>query len=51
MTTNSQLSTTEPKKKKKQNKTKQILSKQLQQEQNHRNGDYVEGYQWIVGVG
>ena len=38
MTTNSQLSTTEPKK---QNKP----SKQLEQEQNHRNGDHVEGYQ------
>ena len=40
MTTNSQLSTTEPKK----NKNK--LSKQLEQEQNHRNGDHMEGYQW-----
>ena len=39
MTTNSQLSTTEPK-----NKNK--LSKQLEQEQNHRNGDHMEGYQW-----
>ena len=38
MTTNSLLSTTEPKKKK--------LSKQLEQEQNHRNGDHMEGYQW-----
>ena len=38
MTTNSQLSTTEPK-----NKNK--LSKQLEQEQNHRNGDHKEGYQ------
>ena len=37
MTTNSQLSTTEPK--------KQKLSKQLEQEQNHRNGDHMEGYQ------
>ena len=36
--TNSQLSTTEPK--------KQRLSKQLKQEQNHRNGDPMEGYQW-----
>ena len=40
MTTNSQISTTEPKKKK-NNK----LSKQLEQEQNHRNGDHMEGYQ------
>ena len=42
MTRNSQLSTTEPKKKKK-------LSKQLEQEQNHRNGDHMEGYQWGSG--
>ena len=39
MTTNSQLSTIEPKKKKK-------LSKQ---EQNHRNEDHREGYQWERG--
>ena len=39
MTTNSQLSTTEPK----INKNKR--SKQLEQEQNHRNGDHMEGYQ------
>ena len=37
ITTNSQLSTTEPK--------KQKLSKQLAQEL-HRNGDHMEGYQW-----
>ena len=37
--TNSQLLTTEPK------KQKQKLSKQLEQEQNHRNGDHKEGYQ------
>ena len=43
MTTNSQLSTTEPKK----NKNK--LSKQLEQEQNYRNGDHMEGYQWGGG--
>ena len=43
MTTNSKLSTTEPKK----NKNK--LSKQLEQEQNHRNGDHMEGYQWGKG--
>ena len=42
MTTNSQLSTTKPKK----NKNKSKLSKQLEQEQIHRNGDHVEGYQW-----
>ena len=35
---NSQLSTTEPE--------KQKLSKQLKQQQNHRNGDHMEGYQW-----
>ena len=40
MTTNSQLSTIEPK------KQKQKLSKQLEQGQNHRKGDHVEGYQW-----
>ena len=39
MITNSHLSTTEPK------KQKQKLSKQLEQEQNHRNGDHMEGYQ------
>ena len=37
MTTNSQLSITEPKTKIK------TLSKQLEQEQNHRNGDHIEG--------
>ena len=42
MTTSSELSTTEPKKKNK-------LSNQLKQEQNHRNGDHVEGYQWGGG--
>ena len=41
----SKLSTTEPK------KQKQKLSKQLEQEQNHRNGAHVEGYQWAVGGG
>ena len=40
VTTNSQPSTTEPK------KQKQKLSKQLVQEQNPRNGDHMEGYQW-----
>ena len=38
MTRNSQLSTTKSK--------KQKLSKQLEQEQNHRNGDHIEGSQW-----
>ena len=37
MMTNSQLSTNEP-------KTKNELSKQLEQEPNHRNGDHMEGY-------
>ena len=37
LTTNSQLSITEPKKNK--------LCKQLEQEHNHRNGDHMEGYQ------
>ena len=41
MTTNSQLLTTKPKKKKKINK----LSKQLEQKKNHGNGDHMEGYQ------
>ena len=40
MMTNSQLLTTQPKK----NKNK--LSKQLEQEQNHRQGDRLQGYQW-----
>ena len=43
MTTSSQLSTTEPKKR---YKNKNKLSKQLEQEQNNRNGDHMEGYQW-----
>ena len=43
MPTNSQLSTTEPK------KEKQKLSKQLEQEQNHRNGNHMEGYQQARG--
>ena len=46
MTTNSRLSTTEPQNK---NKYKNKLSKQLEQEQNHRNGDHTEGYQWGRG--
>ena len=47
MTTNSQLPTTEHKKSKNKNK----LSKQLEEEQNHRNGDHMEGYQWGVEGG
>ena len=46
MTTNSQLSTNEPKRRKTM-KTK--LSKQLQQEQNQRNGHHIEGFQWEGG--
>ena len=46
MTTDSQLSTTEPKN---QNQNQNKLRKQLEQEQNHRNGDYMEGYQQGVG--
>ena len=46
MTTNSQLLTTKPKNNNNNNKN---LSKQLEQEQNHRNGDHMEGYQWRVG--
>ena len=45
MTTNSQLSTTEPKK----SKTKTNLNKQLEQEQIHRNRDHMEHYQQGVG--
>ena len=45
MTTNSELSTTEPK-----NKNKNKLRK-LEQEQNHRNEDHMEGYQWGRGKG
>ena len=45
MTTNSQLSTTEP------IKNKNKLNKQLEQEQNHRNGDHMEGYQQGRGWG
>ena len=45
ITTNSQLLTTKPKKKKKK------LNKQLEQEQNHRNGDRMEGYQQGSGRG
>ena len=44
MTTNSQLSTNEPKRKEKQ--WKQKLSKQPEQEQNQRNGHDAEGFQW-----
>ena len=47
MTTNSQLSTNEPKKKEKQQKQK--LSKQLEQEQNQINGHHMEGFQWGGG--
>ena len=43
MTTNSQLSTIEPK------KTKQKLSEEQEQEQNHRNGDCMQDYQWGAG--
>ena len=45
MTTNSQLSTNEPKKRK-SNEKKKKLSKQLEQEQNQRNGHHMEGFQW-----
>ena len=44
MTINSQLSTTKL-------KNKNELSKQQEQEQNHRNGDHMEGYQWGSGKG
>ena len=45
MTTNSQLSTIEPKKQKQKK-----LSKQLAQEQNQRNGHHMEGFQWRGGM-
>ena len=44
MTANSQLLSTEP-------KNKNQLSKQLEQEQNHRNRDHMEGYQQGSGRG
>ena len=47
MTTNSQLSTNEPKRKEKQQKQK--LSKQPEQEQNQKNGHHREGFQWGEG--
>ena len=31
------------------NKNKNKLNKQLEQEQNHRNGDHMEVYQWEGG--
>ena len=40
MTTNSQLTTHT-----KKNKNKNELRKQLEQEQNHKNGEQMEGYQ------
>ena len=33
------------------NKNKKKLSKQLEQEQNHRNGDHMEGYWLGAGMG
>ena len=47
ITTNSQVLTNEPKRKDKQ--WKQKLSKQLEQEQNQRNGCHMEGFQWGGG--
>ena len=44
MTTNSQLSTNEPKRKKKT--VKQKLNKQPEQEQNRRNAHHMEGVLW-----
>ena len=51
MITNSQLSTTEPKQNKTKQKNRNKLSKQLGQEQNHRNVDHMEGYQHGEGGG
>ena len=47
MTTNSQLSTIDPKKGKNKNK----LRNQLEQERNHRNGDHMKAYQQGSGRG
>ena len=47
MTTNSQLSINEPKRKEKQEKQK--LSKQPESEHNQRNGHHTEGFQWGWG--
>ena len=44
VTRNSEVSTNEPKR-----KQKQKLSKQLEQEQNQRNGHHMEGFQWGGG--
>ena len=46
ITTKSQLSTAKPK----NNKNRNELSKQLEQEQIHRNRDHMEAYQWGGGV-
>ena len=43
----SKMTTNEAKKREQQQKQK--LSKQLEQEQNHRNGDHMEGFQWGGG--
>ena len=40
----SKMTTNEAKKREKQRKQK--LSKQLEQEQNHRNGDHMESFEW-----
>ena len=49
MITNAQLPTNEPKKVKERTQQKQKLSKQLEQEQNQRNGNHMEGFQWGGG--
>ena len=36
---------------KKRKQQKQNLSKHLEQEQNHRDGDHMEGFQWAGGGG
>ena len=45
MTTNLQLSTNEPKKR----KTMKTKISKLEQEQNQRNGHHMEGFQWGGG--
>ena len=48
MTTNTTINNQTLEKKK---KSKNKLSKQLEQEQNPRNGDHMKGYQWGSGRG
>ena len=49
MTTNSQLSTNKPTDNQTNKPQKQILRKQLEEEQNQRNGHHMESFQWGRG--